>query len=131
MCVLCERMKDFGPSDSARCAFSGVNGDAGLAVLPPCRLTSPGSRSFKPRDAGANPVKAANFRQRVSTRARCAQSIGSVSALQWADDKHEVGSAACRPISARMVQEQHAASPGLRSGCNSPCAHHFPGRRFP
>lgn len=38
----------------------GVNGDAGLAVTA-LSSKSLGSRSFKPRDTGANPVKAANL----------------------------------------------------------------------
>ena len=38
----------------------GVNGDAGLAVTA-LSSKSLGSRSFKPRDTGANPVRAANL----------------------------------------------------------------------
>ena len=100
----------------------GVNGDAGLVVTA-LSSKSLGSRSFKPRDTGANPVRAASFRRRLFTRGRL-RTTHRVS-FRLADAKHEVDSAACRTISARMVQEQHAASPGLRSGCNSPCAHHF------
>jgi hypothetical protein len=38
----------------------GVNGDAGLVVTA-LSSKSLGSRSFKPRDTGANPVRAANL----------------------------------------------------------------------
>ena len=51
-----------GPVPNARCALWALNGDAGRAFsFSALSSNSPGSRPFKPRDAGATPVRAAIF----------------------------------------------------------------------
>ena len=51
-----------GPAPNAWCALRALNGDAGRAFsFSALSSNSPGSRPFKPRDAGATPVRAAIF----------------------------------------------------------------------